>query len=48
MSSASDIVVPPLKEMFNRRMKVGLVSDGPMSGNTLDIITQMSLVAKVV
>jgi len=39
--------VPPLKEMFNRKMKVGLGSDGPMSGNTLDIITQMSLVAKI-
>lgn len=39
--------VPPLKEMLNRKMKVGLGSDGPMSGNTLDIITQMSLVAKI-
>jgi len=39
--------VPPLKEMFNRKMNVGLGSDGPMSGNTLDIITQMSLVAKI-
>ena len=39
--------VPPLKEMFNRKMRVGLGSDGPMSGNTLDIITQMSLVAKI-
>ncbi len=39
--------VPPLKEMVNRKMKVGLGSDGPMSGNTLDIITQMSLVAKI-
>lgn len=33
--------------MVNRKMKVGLGSDGPMSGNTLDIITQMSLVAKI-
>lgn len=39
--------VPPLKEMFHRKLKVGLGSDGPMSGNTLDIITQMSLVAKI-
>ncbi|WP_088228726.1 amidohydrolase [Desulfosporosinus sp. FKB] len=39
--------VPPLKEMVNRKMRVGLGSDGPMSGNTLDIINQMSLVAKI-
>ncbi|HZK86231.1 MAG TPA: amidohydrolase [Desulfosporosinus sp.] len=39
--------VPPLKEMLTRKMKVGLGSDGPMSGNTLDIINQMSLVAKI-
>lgn len=39
--------VPPLKEMFRRGLKVGLGSDGPMSGNTLDIITQMSLVGKI-
>lgn len=39
--------VPPLKEMVSRKMRVGLGSDGAMSGNTLDIITQMSLVAKI-
>lgn len=39
--------VPPLKEMYKRGLKVGLGSDGPMSGNTLDIITQMSLTGKI-
>lgn len=39
--------VPPLKDMYKRKLKVGLGSDGPMSGNTLDIITQMSLVGKI-
>lgn len=39
--------VAPILEMSNRGMKVGLGTDGPMSGNTLDIITQMSLVAKI-
>jgi 5-methylthioadenosine/S-adenosylhomocysteine deaminase len=39
--------VPPLKEMYKRGLRVGLGSDGPMSGNTLDIITQMSQVGKI-
>ena len=39
--------VAPVKEYRKRNMKVGLGSDGPMSGNTLDIVTQMSLVGKV-
>lgn len=39
--------VAPITEMFRRGMKVGLGTDGPMSGNTLDIVTQMSLVGKV-
>lgn len=39
--------VMPLKEMYRRKLKIGLGSDGPMSGNTLDILTQMPLVAKV-
>lgn len=39
--------VPPLKEMYRKGLRVGLGSDGPMSGNTLDIITQMSLVGKI-
>ena len=33
--------------MYKRGMKVGLGTDGPMSGNTLDIVTQMSLVGKI-
>lgn len=39
--------VAPVLEMWKRGMKVGLGTDGPMSGNTLDIITQMSLVGKI-
>lgn len=39
--------VAPIVDMYRRNMKVGLGTDGPMSGNTLDIITQMSLVGKV-
>jgi cytosine/adenosine deaminase-related metal-dependent hydrolase len=39
--------VAPAVKMYKRGLKVGLGSDGPMSGNTLDIITQMSLVGKV-
>lgn len=39
--------VAPILDMYKKGMKVGLGSDGPMSGNTLDIITQMSLVGKI-
>jgi 5-methylthioadenosine/S-adenosylhomocysteine deaminase len=39
--------VPPLKDMHRRNLRIGLGSDGPMSGNTLDIVTQMSLVGKI-
>lgn len=39
--------VAPVKEYRKRKMKVGLGTDGPMSGNTLDIVTQMSLVGKI-
>ncbi|SCY00498.1 Cytosine/adenosine deaminase [Alkaliphilus peptidifermentans DSM 18978] len=39
--------VAPVVKMFKRGMKLGLGTDGPMSGNTLDIITQMSLVGKI-
>ncbi|WP_027623836.1 amidohydrolase [Clostridium lundense] len=39
--------VAPVVKMYERGMKVGLGTDGPMSGNTLDIITQMPLVGKV-
>lgn len=39
--------VAPVKEYRKRNMKVGLGTDGPMSGNTLDIVTQMSLVGKI-
>ncbi len=39
--------VAPIKDMCKRSMKVGLGTDGPMSGNTLDIITQMGLVGKI-
>lgn len=39
--------VAKVLEMYRRGMKLGLGSDGPMSGNTLDIITQMPLVGKI-
>lgn len=39
--------VAPIVKMYKKGMKIGLGSDGPMSGNTLDIITQMSLVGKI-
>jgi len=32
---------------FNQGLRVGLGTDGPMSGNTLDIIGQLGYVAKV-
>lgn len=39
--------VAPAVDMYNMGLKIGLGTDGPMSGNTLDIITQMGLVGKV-
>lgn len=39
--------VMPLKAMCGRGITVGLGSDGPMSGNTIDILTQMPLVGKI-
>lgn len=39
--------VAPISKMYGRGMKIGLGTDGPMSGNTLDIVTQMSLVGKI-
>lgn len=39
--------VAPVKTFRERNMKVGLGTDGPMSGNTLDIVTQMSLACKI-
>ena len=39
--------VSPALKMYKKGMRVGLGTDGPMSGNTLDIITQMGYVAKL-
>jgi cytosine/adenosine deaminase-related metal-dependent hydrolase len=39
--------VAPAWKMFNEGVRVGLGTDGPMSGNTLDIIGQLGYVAKV-
>jgi 5-methylthioadenosine/S-adenosylhomocysteine deaminase len=39
--------VAPAVKMFNQGIRVGLGTDGPMSGNTLDIIGQLGYVAKV-
>lgn len=39
--------VAPAYKMYNMGLKLGLGTDGPMSGNTLDIFTQMGLVAKI-
>ncbi|CDM70142.1 amidohydrolase domain protein [Clostridium bornimense] len=39
--------VAPIIKMKERGIDIGLGTDGPMSGNTLDIITQMSLVGKI-
>lgn len=39
--------VAPAAKMYRQHMKLGLGTDGAMSGNTLDIITQMSLVGKI-
>lgn len=39
--------VAPALDMFKAGVRVGLATDGPMSGNTLDIIGQLGYVAKV-
>lgn len=39
--------VAPILKMKEEGIDIGLGSDGPMSGNTLDIITQMSQVGKI-
>jgi len=39
--------VSPAHKMYKKDLRIGLGTDGPMSGNTLDIITQMGLVAKI-
>ena len=39
--------VSPALKMFNQGLRVGLGTDGPMSGNTLDIIGQLGYVAKL-
>ncbi len=39
--------VAPALKMFNAGVRIGLATDGPMSGNTLDIIGQLGYVAKV-
>ncbi|RDY26365.1 amidohydrolase [Romboutsia weinsteinii] len=39
--------VAPIIKMREEGINIGLGTDGPMSGNTLDIITQMSQVGKI-
>ncbi len=39
--------ISPALKMHDRGLRVGLGTDGPMSGNTLDIIGQMGYVAKL-
>lgn len=39
--------ISPALKMYNQGLRVGLGTDGPMSGNTLDIIGQMGYVAKM-
>lgn len=39
--------VSPALDMFGKGVRVGLATDGPMSGNTLDIIGQLGYVAKL-
>lgn len=39
--------VMPILKMIDKGLNIGLGTDGPMSGNTLDIITQMPQVAKI-
>ena len=38
--------IPPLKEMVEAKLRIGLGTDGPSSGNTLDLFVQMNSVAK--
>ena len=37
--------VAPIKQMLDQGIIVGLGTDGPSSGNTLDLFTQMRMVA---
>ncbi|MFM9090293.1 MAG: amidohydrolase [Verrucomicrobiota bacterium] len=39
--------VAPALRMFEQGVRIGLATDGPMSGNTLDVIGQLGYVAKV-
>ncbi len=39
--------VAPILKMKEKEINIGLGTDGPMSGNTLDIITQMAQVGKI-
>jgi len=39
--------VAPALKMFDQGLRVGLGTDGPMSGNTLDLIGQLGYVAKL-
>ena len=39
--------VAPALAMYKKGARVGLGTDGPMSGNTLDVIGQLGYVAKV-
>ncbi|EGT3617063.1 amidohydrolase [Clostridium perfringens] len=39
--------VSPILKMKEEEINIGLGTDGPMSGNTLDILTQMSQVGKI-
>jgi 5-methylthioadenosine/S-adenosylhomocysteine deaminase len=39
--------VAPALKMYNQGVRVGLGTDGPMSGNTLDLIGQLGYVAKL-
>ncbi len=39
--------VSPALKMWNQGVRVGLGTDGPMSGNTLDVLGQLGYVAKL-
>jgi 5-methylthioadenosine/S-adenosylhomocysteine deaminase len=39
--------VAPVTDMLNLGLRVGLGTDGPMSGNTMDIVNQLGYVAKI-
>lgn len=39
--------IAPALDMFDRGVRIGLGTDGPMSGNTIDIIGQLGYVAKL-